>query len=132
MAVENLKPYGERIFLLKKGLYSADQCCSFGGGGTIASIQDNTDDLVECISMPTLLNQYSISTVDILKMDIEGAEEAIFCRNPESWLDRIKLLIIEFHGANNIRNQTLNVLRQHNFIRRQYRSLWYCMRSDRF
>jgi hypothetical protein len=31
-------------------------------------------------------------------LDIEGAEKAIFATNPEEWLDRIGLLIIEIHG----------------------------------
>uniref|UniRef100_A0A7C3SKB3 Methyltransferase FkbM domain-containing protein n=1 Tax=Desulfobacca acetoxidans TaxID=60893 RepID=A0A7C3SKB3_9BACT len=32
---------------------------------------------IECISIPTILKQFSLDRVDILKMDIEGAEKAI-------------------------------------------------------
>lgn len=53
------------------------------------------------ISIPTLLNCLSTSRpIDLLKMDVEGAETLIFAPSPYydlSWLDRINTIAIELH-----------------------------------
>lgn len=43
-----------------------------------------------------LMAEARFDTVDLLKMDIEGAEEEVF-RQPDAWINRVKCLIIEFH-----------------------------------
>ena len=35
--------------------------------------------------------------IDILKLDVEGAEKEIFSSNYEDWLPKTKVLIIELH-----------------------------------
>jgi FkbM family methyltransferase len=55
-----------------------------------------TGDPVPGYSMPALLDYFAFETVDLLKMDIEGAESAVF-RNADLWLDRTRVLAIEFH-----------------------------------
>lgn len=37
------------------------------------------------------------NSIDILKMDIEGAEYFVFSENPESWLQHTKCIVIELH-----------------------------------
>ncbi|MGW4365722.1 FkbM family methyltransferase [Nocardia takedensis] len=51
---------------------------------------------VEAVEVGTLLDRYGIETVDILKMDIEGAEAEVLAGDT-AWLDRVRLLIIEIH-----------------------------------
>jgi len=126
IAYQNLKPYGERSLLLKKGLSATDQFYRFNGNSIGASIKD-TGFEIECTSVPTLLEQFSISRLDILKMDIEGAEDAIFSFNPETWLGRVDLIIIEIHGKKN-KELVWRTLKKNNFTMRQFRSLWYCNR----
>lgn len=48
--------------------------------------------------MPELMNLADIEEIDILKVDIEGGEEALFEKNTD-WLNKVKLIIIEIHGA---------------------------------
>ena len=90
MARQNLVPYGDHAVVLKKGLYSNEKTQFFSGDSTGASIKDFGIE-IECTTIPSLLERYSIPRVDILKMDIEGAEEAIFLSNPEVWLNRYRL-----------------------------------------
>ena len=52
---------------------------------------------IPCYTLNTLLNVAEMDTVDILKIDIEGAELEIFSNDSDSWLERIRLLIIETH-----------------------------------
>jgi FkbM family methyltransferase len=123
MASLNLKKYSNRVILMKKGLWVNDQNHFFNGDFTGASIQDKGNK-IECISIPTILRQYKIDKVDIFKMDIEGAEKNIFVFEPESWLNKINLLIIEIHGPEIFKLVDLK-LRKHNFIMKQFRSVLY-------
>ncbi|MHB1421797.1 MAG: FkbM family methyltransferase [Gemmataceae bacterium] len=129
IASQNLKPYGDRVILLKKGLFSEVRNQNFGGLGTSASITgasiNGSESEIECVTIPSLLEQYSIPHLDILKMDIEGAEEPIFASNPEKWLDRTGLVIIEIHGSK-CQELISRVLKENRFSMTRYRSIWYC------
>lgn len=129
MAKLNLKPYGERVFLLKKGLHSSEEVQRFSGSQTGASIAASGIE-IECTTVPFLLKQFSISHLDILKMDIEGAEEAVFSSSPEAWLGRIGLLMIEFHG-HRAESAISRILKENNFLMKKYRSIWYCRRDNK-
>lgn len=54
--------------------------------------------VVETWSMPTLMRELSIETVDILKIDIEGAEMQLFLGNRD-WLRMVRSILIEVHEA---------------------------------
>jgi FkbM family methyltransferase len=127
LASRNLLPYGERAILLKKGLSSSSQSACFAGDGTGGAIASEGKK-IECISLAELLDKYSIPQLDILKMDIEGAEAAIFESHPESWLPRVDLIILEIHGPQ-IEVLVSKVLLESGFAMRQYRSVWYCRRK---
>ena len=47
--------------------------------------------------MPSILREFNISTVDILKVDIEGAEAQVFGPGCEEWLGRVRSLVVEVH-----------------------------------
>jgi len=57
----------------------------------------STDDSVAGFTIDTLMKQYSIAHIDILKMDIEGAEYDVFMHEPGEWLSKTRLLIMEVH-----------------------------------
>jgi FkbM family methyltransferase len=124
MAVLNLKPYGERAVLLQKGLYVTDGVSFFSGDSTGASI-GKSGFKIDCTTILFLIEKYSIPHIDILKMDIEGAEEAIFGSKPEEWLNLVDMLMIEIHGSH-IEPMIKRVLTDNGFSMKQYRSIWYC------
>jgi FkbM family methyltransferase len=125
MAVKNLSPYGSRARVLEKGLWGSEETLSFGGEFTAGSIGSGSVQ-IKTTSIPALLAAYGIPKIDILKMDIEGAEEDVFRKAPEEWLPRIGLLIIETHGTG-VHDFVTRTLRDHGFSLRQYRSVWYCV-----
>jgi len=45
----------------------------------------------------TLLRELNIDHIDILKIDIEGAEKEIFEYGDLGWLDKVSILVIELH-----------------------------------
>ena len=52
---------------------------------------------VPTISLPSFLKKYGIPRIDALKMDIEGAEIAVFKGMPDELLISIKQITVEFH-----------------------------------
>ena len=53
---------------------------------------------VDGLSVPTILNRLGWERIDLLKIDIEGAEEQLF-RARQPWLAQVKTIIGEYHGA---------------------------------
>ncbi|MGB3265782.1 MAG: FkbM family methyltransferase [Microcoleus sp.] len=52
---------------------------------------------VDGITLETFLNNQKIELVDLLKIDIEGAEEAVFNSTSDATLCNVKQITIEFH-----------------------------------
>ena len=52
---------------------------------------------IDSITIPDIIEKYNISRIDLLKIDIEGAEVELFSENYESWLPKVKYIIVEFH-----------------------------------
>jgi FkbM family methyltransferase len=127
MAHQNLKPYKERAILLNQGLWGSDTTLKFGGDLWGASVRKDGYE-INCVSIPTLLRLYRIPKVDILKLDIEGAEENLFASAPEKWLPLVDHILIETHGAA-IEKQVFGVLERNHFKIESYRTIWYCTRG---
>lgn len=51
---------------------------------------------VEAMSIDRIMNDYHLDKIDILKVDIEGAEKEVFS-NALSWIEKVDALIIELH-----------------------------------
>jgi FkbM family methyltransferase len=52
--------------------------------------------VVTVISMRSILDRFRLSEVDLIKMDIEGGEQALLT-GPQEWLYRTRAIIAEFH-----------------------------------
>jgi FkbM family methyltransferase len=52
---------------------------------------------IKALTIPQILAQSGHDTIDILKLDIEGAERELFRDGCEEWLPRVKIMIIELH-----------------------------------
>jgi FkbM family methyltransferase len=76
----------------------AEDGSSLGAWGVRTSDRiDNASAVTKCFKLDTLLDQAGLSTVDILKVDIEGAELQVFSEGTEKWLPRVGMIIIETH-----------------------------------
>ena len=116
------------MILLRKGLYSKSGLQLFSGQETGARIGD-TGSEIDCTTVADLLNDYAIRRLDILKMDIEGAERAIFESHTHSWLSVTRLLVIETHGAE-IEAVVRAALASEGLLMDRFRNLWYCYRDN--
>ena len=61
--------------------------------------KENEQGDVDACDIPTLLGARNYNMIDVMKIDIEGAESVLFSRNYESWIDRANTFVIELHGA---------------------------------
>ncbi len=52
---------------------------------------------VQSVTIPEILERIGESHIDLLKIDIEGAEKELFSVEPEGWLREVDILVIELH-----------------------------------
>lgn len=60
------------------------------------SSDNHSGKLVRCYSMEEIMLNYDLSRIDILKVDIEGAEKKLFSNNNE-WIKKLKMIIAKIH-----------------------------------
>ena len=61
-----------------------------------ANVAESAD--IDAVDIPEILNRSKHDRIDLLKIDIEGAEGELFSHNYESWIDRVETIVIELHG----------------------------------
>lgn len=64
---------------------------------TVEECSHNDPAAFPAISMASFMQLHGIKTIDLLKLDIEGAERELFSDNYEFWLSRTKGIIVELH-----------------------------------
>ena len=63
---------------------------------TITTPQIQKKHTVKTVTIDSLLNDYNLGVIDILKMDIEGAEKEVL-HNHSSWINNVRSIIVELH-----------------------------------
>ena len=103
---ENLAGYGSRARVLHGAawykranltLHRHVQCPAAN------SVQETETDVagemhVQGWDLASLIEMSGFPQVDLLKIDVEGAEEEIFCADVSNWLPHVRNLCIELHG----------------------------------
>ena len=105
MCLSNLEAFGSRARIIRAALSDRSRALRIDKAyiGTWAS-RTLVDDCkgegvsVTGLDIQTLMNQEGIHEIDILKVDIEGAELEVFQARDLSWLDRVNTIQIELHG----------------------------------
>lgn len=102
-----LAPYGDRATIIEKGVWSHsarlvfDERFNVAGkewGRRVRPARDGEAAAVEVVSIGDVLEAVAADRVSILKIDIEGAEAAVFASGADAWLGRVDNLVIELHG----------------------------------
>lgn len=60
------------------------------------SYNNSVEGKFESVTMPELMEAYSIKNIDLLKIDIEGGEGALLTEN-NSWLKNVQNIYVEIH-----------------------------------
>jgi FkbM family methyltransferase len=75
--------------------------------------------LVRALAIQTLLREHGIEHVDLMKMDIEGAEKHVL-KAADSWAEKVSTLIVELHG-DYTGDECIGDLQRAGFIARPHR-----------
>ncbi|WP_246027983.1 protein arginine N-methyltransferase [Paenibacillus xylaniclasticus] len=98
----NTRPY-EQIKVIQSGLWHTDTYLTIkdvglGKWGTMVEESDKpTSESFKAVTIQSILESSGFDEIDILKIDIEGAEKEVFSKGYENWLGKVKVLIIELH-----------------------------------
>lgn len=71
-----------------------------GGGAYSYLVKEECDEekaVIRSVSINELLEEYKISSIDLLKIDIEGSEKELFAVNYKEWLPKVGCVVIELH-----------------------------------
>jgi FkbM family methyltransferase len=102
--VKNVKEYSNVDCLQNAIWYSKKNLGIFDSGlgeYGFRVVDDNQKQVgsVDSITMDDIISKYNLQTIDILKIDIEGAEKELFTYNYESWLPKVRCIVIELHDT---------------------------------
>ncbi|MGA7881949.1 MAG: FkbM family methyltransferase [Terrimicrobiaceae bacterium] len=98
----NARPY-PNITPLLKGLWKRranliiDNPEEYPWAFTVSEVAEQGTSTIEGVGVADLLREFRWERVDLLKMDIEGAELEVLSHGTEEWLDRATVLAVEFH-----------------------------------
>jgi FkbM family methyltransferase len=103
----NIAPYGPRAVALRKALWHRPEALAiergaFRDGGAWSFQVKSTGDAspeVDGITLAELMREYELDSIDILKIDIEGAERYVFDSSIIPCLRHVKRIAIELHDT---------------------------------
>ncbi|MDP6526596.1 MAG: FkbM family methyltransferase [Kiritimatiellia bacterium] len=99
---KNLRPYADCVTLLRAAVWSRPaNLMMFGENGAWLRrarecVQGETPD-VAGVEMESLVSKSGSEGVDVLKIDVEGAETDIFRADCGGWLPEVSMIAIELH-----------------------------------
>ena len=104
---KNLAPYGSRVEALHAGIWPVDadlvvSKVPYRDGREwafrVRECEEGEIGEFRGINIASIIQQSKFERIDVLKIDIEGAEEFIFAKNVEHWIDKVDLFLIELHS----------------------------------
>jgi FkbM family methyltransferase len=92
----NIVPVQSGIWNKEVSLQVIDQ--GYGEWGLmVKEVAPGTAGSFDAVSIAGIMKQYAIPQLDVIKLDVEGAEEFIFADHYHEWIPKTKMMIIELH-----------------------------------
>jgi len=113
--IENFKIYQKALWSSKTHLY-LNTAFRDGLDWSFNITKDETETMVESISIQDIIQENNIDCIDILKIDIEGSEKEIFENDDRcDWLNITKVVALEIHDEVVNRESILRVFDKFGF-----------------
>jgi FkbM family methyltransferase len=99
---KNTKPY-PFIVPVQSALWNKDEDLIIANKGdshwafTVEESKSNHGESFKAMTISSLMKEKNIDIIDILKLDVEGAERELFTDNYDYWITRTKYILIELH-----------------------------------
>jgi FkbM family methyltransferase len=105
------------VLLFEAAVWSGDSQLAFDDSrlGNSGHILTSGSLMVRARTLDSIVQEAGLKSIDVLKMDIEGAEQAVFLEGPVDFLAITKAILIEFHGTD-LERQITKLLRGHGFV----------------
>ncbi|HTN20021.1 MAG TPA: FkbM family methyltransferase [Pelobium sp.] len=84
-------------------------------GKTFVYNENHSENRIRTVTIAELIKDYTLETVDILKIDIEGAEKQVF-EGDVSFLNKTKVIAIEIHEDYIAKDVITDILLAHHFV----------------
>jgi FkbM family methyltransferase len=94
---ENIKPVLGGVWNKPIYLEVIDEYNMGAFGFVCKELDSFKSDAVKAYSIDQIMKDYNLANIDLLKIDIEGAEQELFSENYENWLPKTKCIVIELH-----------------------------------
>ena len=88
----------ENIIVVNNAIWHEEALVSIsnrGGNSSIVDLEEEKSEVL-AITLETLFSRYDIKEVDVMKIDIEGAEFDLIINTPAETLAKINVLVLEF------------------------------------
>jgi FkbM family methyltransferase len=101
LLVRNTSPF-DNIRPVRGGIYGLETRLEIADSGVdkyafSLRVSEESEDSVPGYTITGLMKEFGLTRIDILKMDIEGAEHSVFMNQPETWLPMVRMVIAEVH-----------------------------------
>lgn len=102
MLLKNTAAYSN-IKCINKGIWNKKanlEIIDYGGGEysyVTKEVDYENEKTIAAVSINELVNEFNITQIGILKIDIEGSEKEMFEQNYDHWLSKTDILIVELH-----------------------------------
>ena len=100
--VKNTKPYPQ-IIPIHSALWNKDATLKIKNENenqwayTVEECEASNPHAFKATLITSLMNDYNIERIDILKLDVEGAEKEIFSMDFDFWMRRTRYILLELH-----------------------------------
>ena len=100
---KNLQPFGNRVTFFQAGIWGESGAMTMDRTGSEWAFKARPARIGEMVEFDAMtiadvMKQVDFPRIDVLKIDIEGAEENVFAGNARDWIRRVKTMAIELHG----------------------------------
>jgi FkbM family methyltransferase len=134
MLQTNCAPYEQRARIINGALWFEDGELDLvfdpitPTGISVAEQKSSGNTGCAAFSLSGILEQSGAAEIDILKMDIEGAELQVFSENPDPWLSQTRCITMEIHSPEAYA-AVHAATEKHGFVRRRYRELYIFLKK---
>jgi FkbM family methyltransferase len=95
---ENIIPLNAALWY-KSGMLEIANPSAAAWAFQVKESKDSNGDRVKALTISELMAMYKIDVIDILKVDIEGAEKQVFEFDSQNWLNKVRVIIGETHDG---------------------------------
>ena len=127
LATKNLALYGSRATVIQAALWDCETAVSLTGKTSGVSVIPGEG--MRTITIPTLMARFDFPRIDLLKLNIEGAEETVLMSGLDTWLPKVGMLLVTFHSPR-MEEQIPPELVRRGFDVRRFRNVWYCLSTQ--